>query len=261
MRCLFISSFGLAFTALPNGAHAAPEPVSKMLAGIDELPDLDSAFGESSISGTRYGEAEITASLKGWDLSMTGSYVGQSDRSVARDRAPRVAIDGRTDQHGGRGAMRLTSVKIAAERAVPLGHGIKLDLLARATLPTSRTATWLGEGHTELMLDAGLRKNIGRTSVWAGGARRFRNQGFEATGRDVFETYAGMKRQMDSRTTMRVDYVRTQAEYRGDKPDQSASFEISHALKSGATLDFAATHWRGSYYKGGEAAVSLRWTF
>lgn len=261
MRCFFITSFGLAFAALPADAHAAPESVGRTLPDIYELPNLDSAFGDHRLSGATFGEAEITSSLKGWDLSLTASYVGQSDRHVDRDRALRATIDGRTDQRLGLAASQLTNVKIAAERAVPLGNGIKLDLLARITLPTSRTATWLREGHTELMLDAGLRKNVGRTSFWAGGARRFRNQGFEATGRDVFEAYAGVKREMGNRTTMRIDYLRTQAEYRGDRPDQSASFEISHVLKSKATLDFSVSHWRGSYYKGGEAVVSLKRAF
>ncbi|MEP7349313.1 MAG: hypothetical protein ABI668_05085 [Sphingorhabdus sp.] len=253
MRGLFISSIGLALGSIPMAAHATSIQID---ADLDDF--TDSSDGKTLTKTTAI-DINATGSLKGWDLSMTVSYV-HMDAEAASPRDPQLSREiGDSRYQSGPSTAGLTDVKIAAERSVPLARGVSLDLLARATLPTGKASTYLGRGRFELMLDAGLSTHVGTATIWAGGARRFRSQGYESTGRDVYEVYAGMKRPLGTKATVRVDYVRTQPEYRNQRFEQSTSVGLSRRLKSSATLDISASHYRNAYYKEVQTSVSLRW--
>lgn len=190
---------------------------------------------------------------------MTVSYVQMDAEAASLRDSQRSAVISDSRYKYSPSIAGLTDLKIAAERSVPLAHGVSLDLLARATLPTGKTSAYLGRGRFELMLDAGLSTHIGKATIWAGGARRFRSSGYETTGRDVYEVYAGMKRPIGTKSIVRIDYVRTQPEYRHQRFEQSTSVGYSRLLKSGATLDISASHYRNAYYQELQANISVRW--
>jgi hypothetical protein len=248
----------LIFLGAAFGQAAAPAQATTVQIDADFDDFTESPDGETLAKTTVVPIAARTQ-LDGWDLSMTFSFKHIRGGPSATPEARRV--DSETDAVSRPRAVTsgFTDLKISAEKSLPLAKGVSLNLLARFTLPTGRKSNYLGRGRFEAMLDAGLSRDIGKNSVWIGAARRFRSNGYQTTGRDITEIYAGASRPVGKSTTVRVDFLRAQSPYRLEKMEQSMTLGVSRALKSGATLEFSAQRYRDTYGKGSQGNVTLRW--
>ena len=235
-------------------------PAQAMTVQVDaDIDDYTDSPDGSSLAKTTSVPVAARTQITGWDLSMTLSYVHVQGDQRSNSAARRAAY--RNDVRPlNRGITTgLTDMKISAERSIPLTRKVSLDLLTRLTLPTGRQSVYLGNGRVEAMTDAGISAKFKKTTLWAGGAKRFRSKGYESTGRDITEFYAGVSRELNDRTTMRVDYLRAQSAFRGEKKDQSLTFRISRNLKSGATVEFATTQYNDVFGSSTQGGVTLRW--
>jgi len=251
VRLLFISILILLQSLFPGAAHA-----TDLSANV--VYSVDSSTG-TGLSRSIVTPISLDARLAGWDLSMTiatanGDGLAGSDANTRR-RA--VQGDPISTQRAARG---LTDVRISAERSVQIGKKISLDLLARATAPTGRVSRGLGDGRKELMLDAGLSGDVGKLSLWAGGARRLRSAVQTGiSGRDITEIYGGASLDLGTSGEVRLDYVRGGIEYRGYPRSARYSAEYRKPLSQIHSVTAFVTQDNGAWGKDTRAGISLTW--
>lgn len=198
-------------------------------------------------------------SLAGWKLTADVAYkaVRGGMPSLAEQRRSGRIVAG-SKRKAIYETYGLTDTRISAERSIRLVGKVKLDLLARATMPTGQRGTVRARGRYEAMLDAGLRTKVGRADIWAGAARRFRTAGFDIPGRDINEVYAGASVPVGKRTVLRADYLRSQSPFIGSPVEKSISGGATHTLDSGIAIDFYGSHFNDAYGKGVQVGLSLR---
>lgn len=224
----------------------------------DIVYSIDSPTG-ASLSRTIVTPIGVDTRLAGWDLSMTIATSNSDGVATqgADGRRRAYSSEAATSQRAARG---LTDVRITAERSVQISKKISLDLLARATLPTGRVSRGLGDGRKELMLDAGLSADIGKLSVWAGGARRIRDSVHEAvSGRDINEVYAGTRLELRGSAELRLDYLRSSKEYRGYARAERFSASYQKSLSRVHALSAFVAQDNGPWGKDTRAGVTMTW--
>lgn len=155
-------------------------------------------------------------------------------------------------------AARVTDVRISARRTFALNSKIFVDTLARVELPTGDVQTGLGRGRTEFMADLGVRTEIGRFSLWAGGARRANLKTEWSSGRDVNEVYAGWNARIGKSSDLRMDFVATQKRETYLRREQALSAEFGKSFGPSKRVAIYAGRYTGPWGKEVSAGATLR---
>lgn len=243
----------LVVVAAGQPAMAANPSVGAYVDNVTESPDGSSLANTTTVS--LIGETSVA----GWSLTADVAYkaVRGDMPSLAEQRRTGQALNGKNRRTTYQ-AYGLTDARIKVERSKRLAGKVKLDLMARLTMPTGKRGTVRARGRYEAMVDAGLRTNVGSAEVWAGSARRFRTAGFDVPGRDITELYAGASMPVTRRTSVRADYLRAQSPFIGSPIETSLSCGVTHTLRSGIALDAYGTRFNDSYGRGVQVGLSLR---
>lgn len=243
-----------------TGEEATGSGIS--LAGPIDLGFYSDNLTESPDGGTLANTTSLTmradVTVMRWNLSVDAAY------KVARGMMPSAAEQQRSGlaSTSRRAAFYrtagMTDLRISAERSVPLVGRFKLDLLARATLPTGTRGVQRARGRYEMLIDAGISTRVAKADVWAGTGRRFRTQGFYTTGRDIAEFYAGAERPVGRDTKVRADLLLAQSPWRGEPREYSIAGTVSREMRSGAIVDLTVQAYRDVYGKGFQAGLTMR---
>jgi hypothetical protein len=155
-------------------------------------------------------------------------------------------------------AARVTDIRISARRSFALNSKFFVDALARAELPTGNVQAGLGQGRTEFMADLGVRSEIGKFSLWAGGARKANLKTQWSSGRDVNEVYAGWNAKVGKTSNLRMDFVSTQKRESYLPREQSLSAEFSKSFGKGKRVAVYAGQYKGPWGKDVSAGATIR---
>lgn len=232
--------------ALALTSPAAAQDLQANLSNYSRLPD---GYG---LVGTVAVDLAYGMSVEGWDIAVEQSAALNMEAGTA----PRVSYRGLGDMPRPVGG--LNDLRISATRSIPLGHGIQLDLLGRATLPTGKSHILFGAGRTEALLDAGLRKDFAGATVWLGGARRFRRASALTLGRDVNEFYAGVLKPIDDQSSVRVDYLLAGSEFKGGRRTSNLSLALSREVGELGSLELNASRYRDAWIESTQGLLSVR---
>jgi hypothetical protein len=231
-------------------ACAAPAGARNVQASVNNYAQLPDGFGLVDTTSVNLGYG---LDLHGWNVAIDQA-AALNQQSVGS--APRVSYRGL-----GRSPKRvsgLRDLRVSATRTVGIGRGIKLDFLARATLPTGKPHVLLGGGRTEVLLDAGLRRDVAGATVWLGAARRFRKTSLMSTGRDINEFYAGAIRPIDDQSNVRLDYLLGQSEVAGGRLTRNLSFGYTRDLDGLGSIEFNASSYRDAFVESSQGLLSVR---
>lgn len=201
----------------------------------------------------------VETKVAGVDVEVETSIVREV-RALAPS-APSTAALPAAPLHDGsaaKRAARATDLRISARRTFALSSKFFVDTLARAALPTGDVQTGLGRGRTEFMGDLGVRSEIGRFSLWAGGARKANLKTRWSSGRDVNEVYAGWNARIGKSSDLRMDFVATQKRETYLRREQSISTEFSKAIGPGKRIAVYAGRYTGPWGKEVSAGATLR---
>lgn len=232
--------------ALAFASPAAAQDLQANLSNYVRLPDGHGLVGTVAVD-LAYG-----MSVEGWDIAVEQSAV----LNVEASTAPRVSYRGLGDSPRPVGGLH--DLRISATRSIPLPHGVQLDLLGRATLPTGKSHLLFGAGRTEALLDAGLRKDFAGLTVWLGGARRFRRASVFTLGRDVNEFYAGVLKPIDDQSSVRLDYLLAGSELQGGRRTSNLSLALSRDFGELGFLELNASRYRDSWVESTQGLLSVR---
>lgn len=235
-----------------GGLFKGPVAVGLYAGSLTESPD------GSSITHTTTWTLLADTTVKHWKLSVDASYKVARGMTPSTAEQERSGLSGKRGQHAMYRTAGLTDTRVSAERSFPLAGKIKLDLLARATLPTGERGTQRARGRYEMLVDAGLSARVGPADVWLGAGHRFRSAGYYTPGRDITEVYAGTELGLGGGTTVRADFVSAQSPFRGEAQEYSLSTGLSHGLSSNVTLDFTVLAYRDVYGKGVQGGLAVR---
>lgn len=225
-------------------ACATPATAKNLQASVNNASRLPGGVG---LVDTTSIDVSYGMNVQGWDVSV--------EQSAAMN-APRVAYRGLGETP--RATTGLRDLRISATRSVPLGGGVQLDLLARATLPTGKANILFGAGRKEVMLDAGLRRDFAGATVWLGGARRFRKSTLLNSGRDINEFYAGILRPIDDQSSIRLDYLLGQSEVQGGRLTSNLSLGYSRDFEGFGSLELNASSSRDAWTENKQGLLSVR---
>ena len=231
-------------------ACAAPATAKNLQASVNNSTRLPGGVG---LVDTASVDVSYGMNVRGWDVSVEQSATLDVQSAIA---SPRVAYRGLGDSP--RVTKGLRDLRVSATRSVPLGRGVQLDLLARATLPTGRPNVLLGTGRKEAMLDAGLRRDFAGATVWLGGARRFRQSSLLYSGRDINEFYAGVLRPIDDQSSIRLDYLLGQSEVDGGRLTSNLSLGYSRDFDGFGSLELSAGRYRDAWVDNTQGLLSVR---
>lgn len=236
-----------AFLLLTSAWPASARNVQASTSNSSRLPGGVGLVDTTSVN-VSYG-----LQVQGWDVTVDQSAAMNVQSSIP---TPRVAYRGLGEPP--RRLTGLRDLRVSASRSVSLGRGVQLDLLARATLPTGKPHVLLGGGKKEIMLDAGLRRDIAGATFWLGGARRFRRSSLLFSGRDINEFYAGVLRPIDDQSSVRFDYLLGQSEVVGGRATSSLSFGYTRDFDGLGSLELNATNYRDAWVESTQGLLSLK---
>ena len=231
-------------------ACAAPAGARNVKTSVNNYVQLPDGFGLVDTTSVNLG---FGLDLHGWNVSIDQAAALNLQSTAS---APRVSYRGLGASPTRVSGLR--DLRVSATRSVGLGRGIKLDLLARATLPTGKPHVLLGGGRTEALLDAGLRRDFAGATVWLGGARRFRKPSLMSTGRDINEFYAGVMRPVDDQSSVRLDYLLGQSEVAGGRLTRNLSFGYTRDFDGLGSIEFNASSYRDAFVESAQGLLSVR---
>lgn len=245
--------------AIIGAALFASFPVSALAAEWNASAAYVIESGEAGeASRTVLVPLSISTSLAGFDLEFDVATV--SENSLGRNPTARRRL--RDDQaiatmprYAG-----VTDTSMTVKRSFPLGDKLALDVLMRGTLPTGDVTSGWGEGRREFMADIGGRIVLGKFSLWAGGARRYRSHAQEfVSSRDINELYVGAHWELGEDRIFRLDYLRAQSEYRGYRREQRISAEWSKPVSTHQHLKLFAIYRDDLWGRDINVGASVSW--
>lgn len=240
-------------------------------AGINAANASESVFSpdhpnleadERIVDGLLLTPVRIDVSLAGFSLEADSSIVREMRGPNAL--TPSVAllpVSTLSEGKSGSRAARVTDIRLTARRSFAINPKLFVDTLVRAEFPTGNVQAGLGRGRTEFMADLGVRAEIGKFSLWMGGAKKVNVKTTWSPGKDVNEAYAGVNVRLNSSSDVRVDFVSTQKRATYLKREQSISTEYSKAIGKGKRVAIYAGRYSGSWGKDISAGATLRLSF
>lgn len=225
-----------------------------------EHPNLED--DERIVDGLSLTPIRIDASLAGFSLEADTSIVRETrGTNSSASSAALLPVSALGEGKSGSRAARVTDIRLTARRSFPVNSKFFVDTLVRAEIPTGNVQAGMGRGRTEFMADLGVRSEIGKFSLWMGGARKINVKTTWSPGKDVNEVYAGVNVRLNPSSDFRVDFVSTQKRATYLKREQSMSTEYSKAIGKGKRVAIYAGRYSGSWGKDINAGATLRLSF